>query len=119
MRLRRIGELSVELKSMRVLPANRQAWIGLLLFPFKVYLPLGVVCLLAWKAATAGHRIHGALAEATGAVTCGYVLCVLIFVVTAAVRFATHRRELVAETLILAGIAFIIALLLLPWCATS
>jgi hypothetical protein len=104
---------------MRVLPDNRKAWMGMLLLPFTAYLPLGILSLIVWSAATGGHSVRGGFAEAAARVCCGYILCVFVFVLTAGIRFATHRRELVAEALILAGIAFIIALLLTPFCATS
>lgn len=104
---------------MRVFPTNREQWFGLLLFPFKAYLPVAIICLLIWKVATEGHRVRGGLAAAAGPVMFGYMICAVVFLALAAIRFFTHRRELVAETLLLAGVAFIIALLLAPWCAVS
>ena len=102
-----------------MLPANRREWFGLLLFPFKAYLPIGIVCLLVWRTATEGHRVRGGLAEAAMPVMLGYMLCVAAFLVVAVVRFFTHRRKLVPEALLFAAIAFIIVLLLGPWCAVS
>jgi hypothetical protein len=104
---------------MRVFPASRQQWFGLLLFPFKAYLPVGIICLLVWKAATEGHRVRGDLAAATAPVMLGYMICALVFLVLAVIRFFTHRRELVAEALLLAGVGFTIALFLARWCAVS
>jgi hypothetical protein len=104
---------------MRVLPANRGQWFGLLLFPFKVYLPVGLACLLVWKAVTEGHRDHGSLAQATAPVLFGYTICAIVFLASAAIRFFTHQRELIAGTLLLAAVAILIALMLAPWCAVS
>lgn len=104
---------------MRVIPTERDGWFTVLLFPFKAYLPLGIICLFIWREATAGHGVRGGLAAATNPVVCGYMLCTLVFLLVAGFRFATHRRHLVAETLLFAAVAFTIALLLLPWCATS
>lgn len=94
---------------MRILPANRQQWFDLLVFPFKAYLPLGIICLLVWKALTEGHHVRGGSMAATAPVMLGYTICTLFFLVLAVIRFFTHRRELVAETLLLAGVSLIIA----------
>jgi hypothetical protein len=72
---------------MRILPANRDQWFGLLWFPFKAYLPVGFVCLLVWKAVTEGHRIRGSLAQAAAPVLFGYVICAIAFLVLAAFIF--------------------------------
>jgi hypothetical protein len=49
----------------------------------------------------------------------GYWLCTLVFILAAAILFAARRRELVAENLLFAGIAFLIALFIAPMAAVS
>src|SRR5579862_882728 len=102
---------------MRVFPVNRGEWFGLVVFAFKAYLPLGILCFLIWKVFTEGHRVRGGLAEAATPVGVGYLICTVIFLLAAVLLFVTRRRELVAETLLFAGIAFIIAYSLGLWCA--
>jgi hypothetical protein len=100
---------------MRVFPADRDGWNRLLVFPFKAYLPLGFIGLLFWNAATSGHQVRGGLAEATGRVLIGYTICTVAFLALAVIRFARGRRELVAESLLLAGITFFVGTMIMCW----
>jgi hypothetical protein len=103
---------------MRILPRYSH-WSGWLLFPFRAYLVVAPVCLFFWKVATEGHRTKGALAEAVGPVLIGYWLCILVFILAAVVLFLTRHRELVAENLLCAGIAMLIAFSIAPMAAVS
>ena len=90
-----------------------------LFFPFKIYLLIAPIELYLWHQMTAGQRIRGGLAEGTGRVMLGYLICFVVFALTAIIRFITGRRELVAENLAMAGITFIIMYSLAPYAATS
>jgi hypothetical protein len=76
------------------------------------------VCFFACSFAPAA-RNRGALAGAAAVVLLGYWLCTLVFILAAAILFAARRRELVAENLLFAGIAFLIALFIAPMAAVS
>jgi hypothetical protein len=103
---------------MHILPKDRH-WSGWALFPFRAYLVVAPACLFIWNFATEGHRTKGALAEAAAPVLFGYMICSMVFILAAVILFFTHRRELVAENLLFAGVAFIIALFIAPMCAVS
>jgi hypothetical protein len=103
---------------MRILPKDRH-WSGWALFPFRAYLCIAPVCLFVWKFATEGHRPKGALAEAVTPVFLGCLICILVFVLAAAILFFTNRRKLVAENLMYAGIAMLIGFLIAPMAAAS
>ena len=90
-----------------------------MLFPFRAYLAVAPVCLFVWKFVTEGHRTKGAFAEAATPVLFGYMLCTVVFILAAAILFFTHRRELVVENLLFAGIAFLIFLFIAPMTAVS
>lgn len=97
----------------------KHAGIDLLLFPFKAYLFLAPAALWMWREASSEHYVRGALAEAVGRILLGCLLCFVVFLFGAAIRFFTKRRELVAENLIWAGVAFIIMYFLAPFAATA
>jgi hypothetical protein len=100
---------------MRFLPEDLKGDpLGILLLPFKAYLALAIICLIAWRVITPGH---GGLA-ASGPVMLGYMICAAVFGVAAVIRFVTHRREMVAETLFFAAVAIIISLFIGPWTVT-
>jgi hypothetical protein len=103
---------------MRILPTYRH-WSGWLLFPFRAYLVIAPFCLYACSFAPEAHKTKGAFAGAAVVVLLGYWLCTLIFIFAAAILFATRRRELAAENLWFAGIAFLIALFIAPMAAVS
>jgi len=96
---------------MRVFPANRDEWLGLVLFPFKAYLPIGVILVFFFGTGA----VRSGFATAAGVVMLGYVLCSFVFALAAVIRFFTHKRELVAETLLWAGVAFLIGAIVMKW----
>jgi hypothetical protein len=102
---------------MNIFPVTKAERWGLLLFPFKAYTLLAPIGLFLWHETTVGNHLRGASAEATGRVVLGYMVCVGIFLLAAAIRFMTGRRALVAESLLLAGVTFTIASFLALWFA--
>jgi hypothetical protein len=80
---------------------------------------LAPIGLFVWNEMNRGHHIRGALTEAAGRIVLGYAICITIFLFAAAISFFIRRRHLVAENLLQAGIAFLIAGFLLPYCATA
>ena len=103
---------------MRILPTDRK-WSSLVLLPFKAYMVVAPFCLFFLKLATDGHRTKYGLADAAAIVLLGYLLCSVVFVLVAVILFFTHRREYVAENILLAGVALLIALLFSSLCAVS
>ena len=103
---------------MRLLPTNRH-WSGWLLFPFRAYLIIAPVCLYLCSFAPETHKAKGAFAGAAAVVLFGCGICFLVFLLAAVILFLTHRRELIAETVLFAAIAFGISLLIAPLAAVS
>jgi hypothetical protein len=91
------------IEPMHLYPANRDAWFGLLLFPFKAYLPIGVI----YCAFLGSGVVDGDIAAAKGLLLLGYVFCSFAIVLAAMILFLAHKRELVAETLLLAGVSLL------------
>ena len=90
-----------------------------MLFPFRAYIIVAPICLFVWKFATDGHHTKGALAEAAAPVLFGFMICDLAFILAAVILYFTHRRELVAENLLFAGVTFLIAVMIAPMAAVS
>jgi hypothetical protein len=103
---------------MQILPTYRH-WSGWLLFPFRAYLLIAPVCLYLCSFAPEAHKTKGAFAGAVAVVLFGFMICTLVFILAAVVLFLIRRRELVAENLLFAGIAFLIALFIAPMAAVS
>ena len=105
---------------MRALPANRDAWFGLLLFPFKAFVVIGPLFFFTWLVLTEGHRVSGARTEVGGPVVVGLLLCIPVFIIAAIIQFTVHRRAAALVSLGYALAAFLILLLwALPMTATA
>jgi uncharacterized membrane protein len=103
---------------MHALPANRESWFGLLLFPFKAFVVIGPVCFWIWLAVNGPAR--GARTEAGGAVVVGLVVCIPVFIVAALIQVIARRRHAALVSLGFALAAFLILWFwALPMSATS
>jgi len=90
-----------------------------MLFPFKAFMVVAPFCLFFLRLATDGHSTKYGRADAAAVVMYGYLICSLVFALAAVILFFTHRRELVAENILLAGVAMLIGLLFSSLCAVS
>ena len=111
--------MSARAQSTGAVALNKPVWPEVMLFPFRIYMLLAPIGLFVWHELVLGNRVQVAFADATQRIVLGYMLCVTAFMLAAAACFASRRRELVAENLVLAGIAFLIMYFILPWCAGS
>ena len=101
------------------MPVKKLTFGDWLLFHFKIYLLVAPIELYLWHQMTVGQKIRGGFAEGVGRVMLGYLICFVVFALTAIIRFITGRRELVAENLAMAGITFIIMYSLAPYAAVA
>lgn len=86
--------------TMKVLPANRDAWFALLLFPFMAFVLVGPLCFFVWLALTEEPRGHwGANAEAALPVAVGLLVCIPVFILAAMIQFIARRRSAAVESL--------------------
>jgi hypothetical protein len=103
---------------MRVLPANREAWFELLLFPFKAFVVAGPVCFWIWLAVNG--PVKGARTGAGGPVVLGLLVCIPTFLLAALIQFIARRQRAASVSLGFALAAFIILWFwALPMSATS
>ena len=111
---------------MEVIPHTRQAWLRLVLLPFRTYVVAAPVCLFIWLAATKGQRVRGprmeaalARTEAAFPIALGLFLCVGVFVVAALVQFWAYKHDRVLANLGFAAAALVILYFyVLPLCAS-
>jgi hypothetical protein len=96
---------------MSIFPPSRREWFRLLHFPFRAYLPLGAIFLLALRFLPESTPAR-VVSEAETYVFLGYLICTLAFLILAVIRFYTRQRELIAETLLLAGLSLLLGLVL-------
>jgi hypothetical protein len=93
---------------MRVLPANRESWFGLLLYPFKAFVVIGPLCFFIWLALHG--PVKGARTEAGVPVVVGLLLCIPVFILAALIQFIAHRR-----TAAIVSLGFAVAAFLILW----
>ena len=111
---------------MEAIPHTHQAWLRLVLLPFKTDLVAAPVCLFIWLAATKGQRVRGprieaalARTEAAFPIALGLSLCVGFFVVAALIQFWAYERDMGLASLgFAAAVSVIPYFYVLPLCAS-
>jgi hypothetical protein len=96
---------------MHILPASRQAWFSLLLFPFRVYVVIVPIwfCLVI----TDADRPRFGLENSAGYLLLVYAICILFFFLAAVVQFVAHwRRAALTSIAFAVGSAVVFAILL-------
>ena len=104
--------------TLRTFPGTADEWGALFLFPFKIYVLVALPFL--WLAVSVRHLIeprfaHVRFAEATYAVSEGYVLCLMILLVGALVQALFSHRGRSSQTLLMFALGVLFLRLLLPW----
>lgn len=103
---------------MRALPSNRREWLAFLLFPFKAYVVIAPIFFFVWDAATAGHRMRGVRAHVAAGIGSGYLICLLVFAITALIQVIARRRDAALTSFLFAVAIVVILYFWLPMCAT-
>ena len=97
---------------MRILPASKQEWFSLLLFPFKVY----VIIVPIWfiYSATEVPNVRYGLAGQSSYVLVAYAICIPFFFLAALIQFVARWRRPAVTSIVFALTAVILFMVMLP-----
>jgi hypothetical protein len=117
-RLRTILRVWQFVTTLRAFPGTADEWGALFLFPFKLYVLMALPFL--WLSVSVRHLIeprfaYVRFAEATYAVSEGYVLCLAILLVGALVQALFSHRGRSSQTLLMFALGVLFLRLLRPW----
>jgi hypothetical protein len=99
---------------MRLLPASRGNWLGLLLLPFKIFVPAGYLMVVLQRAILGYRHESNAL---TLFVLNGYLLTFLVLTIGAMIQHRSGARRAYYFTCGFIVASFVFSLLLLPYLA--
>ena len=99
---------------MKILPASGAEWLGMLLIPFKVFVPAGYFMVVIQREAL-GYRVDSG--EITSFVLEGYVLSFLALACGAVIQRSFGLRKAYLSTCAFAACVFVFGFLLLPYLA--
>jgi len=102
---------------MKILPRSRQAWLGLVLLPFKAYTVLAPILLVL--SASLPRPRHTGATEAEALLVFGLFPCSLILLLAALVLALVGPKGKALSCACFGAAAFIIGFLLLPALATA
>ena len=101
---------------MKIIPVSRNEWLGLILAPFKVFVPGGYL-MVAFRRETLGLR-HDT-ADFTGLVLNGYILTFFVLVVGAIFQRGFGQHKSCLWTCAFVGALFVFGFLSLPYLART
>jgi hypothetical protein len=98
---------------MPILPTSRPGWLSFALFPFKVYIVLAGIALSFWVSALPWHPIP-VTRDVGGFLLAGYLVSAIVLFFGGLTQASVGPRGSAFPTLVFAGVALIITVLLLP-----
>lgn len=99
---------------MSVMPASRREWFKLILLPFQSYVLLALIGVYVWGLALPRHSHAGSVADAGLYIILGYFVSAFALFFGGWAQLSRKQTHPGLVNLLLAGLALMIALWLLP-----